>query len=328
MVPGLGTASLVGPLSPSPLIVFRHHLGTLLRMRTSSFLIRFLPPACLPHPRAIPLPPASPLSLPSLPPTPPPPRAFPPPPSPLPPPPPLFPPPHSPAPANLLLPGESPFPPAGSPPKAPAAARRPSRCEARAQHGGGGGRQSRHHKDIKARCAEGGGGSGGGARALLSVMPSMDLALRLKSVSVFAADNLRLNRPLHLLMCARRGEGEGESGMWKGEGWGEKGRGTKADHTTSPPPFSPSFSAPLPLSSLSSPFPPAHIPHPIALHALPIAGHFLLTNLLLPKLKETAKQEGAEARIVVVSSVRPPVPVPGAASALTPSTPRREGTTP
>ncbi|CAI6005975.1 unnamed protein product [Closterium sp. NIES-65] len=40
-------------------------------------------------------------------------------------------------------------------------------------------------------------------------------------------------------------------------------------------------------------------------------GHFLLTNLLLPKLKETAKQEGAEARIVIVSSAAHQFPYPG-----------------
>ncbi|GJP67893.1 hypothetical protein CLOP_g24651, partial [Closterium sp. NIES-67] len=55
-------------------------------------------------------------------------------------------------------------------------------------------------------------------------------------------------------------------------------------------------------------------------------GHFLLTNLLLPKLKETAKKDNTEARIVIVSSAAHQFPY-RVASAWTPSTPA-PGTTP
>ncbi|CAI5516575.1 unnamed protein product [Closterium sp. Naga37s-1] len=199
----------------------------------------------------------SPLS--SLPPPPPP--ALAPSPPPLPSPPPSFPP------ASLPLPiSSSPVnplsPPRGSPPKAPAAARR-QRCEARAQHGGGGGRQSRIIKDIEARCAEA-AGVPAAVRERVSVMP-LDLA-SLKSVSAFAADYLRLNRPLHLLI--------NNAGVMIC-------------------PFM------LTADGYENQFGTNHV------------GHFLLTNLLLPKLKETAKQEGAEARIVIVSSAAHQFPYPG-----------------
>ncbi|CAI6004851.1 unnamed protein product [Closterium sp. NIES-65] len=89
-----------------------------------------------------------------------------------------------------------------------------------------------------------------------------------------------------------------------------------ADRTTPPLPPSPPFfrpSAPPPPLFPFTLFPPspAHTPHPIASHVVPPLGHFLLTNLLLPKLKETAKQEGAEARIVIVSSAAHQFPYPG-----------------
>ncbi|CAI5965436.1 unnamed protein product [Closterium sp. NIES-65] len=91
---------------------------------------------------------------------------------------------------------------------------------------------------------------------------------------------------------------------------------TWADRTTPPLPPSPPFfrpSAPPPPLFPFTLFPPspAHTPHPIASHVVPPLGHFLLTNLLLPKLKETAKQEGAEARIVIVSSAAHQFPYPG-----------------
>ncbi|CAI5952154.1 unnamed protein product [Closterium sp. NIES-64] len=92
--------------------------------------------------------------------------------------------------------------------------------------------------------------------------------------------------------------------------------GGGADRTTPPLPPSPPFfrpSAPPPPLFPFTLFPPspAHTPHPIASHVVPPLGHFLLTNLLLPKLKETAKQEGAEARIVIVSSAAHQFPYPG-----------------
>ncbi|CAI5967788.1 unnamed protein product, partial [Closterium sp. NIES-65] len=248
-------------------------------------------------------------------------------------------------------------------------------------------------KDIEGRSAAA-AGVPAAVRERVSVMP-LDLA-SLKSVRAFAADYLRLNRPLHLLMYARRwrgcgGEGRGCGGEGRGRGrgrgnnagvmicpfmltadghenqfgtnhvgecreattwvsagrqpvgecreattWvsaGRQPRGrvygssdhegecrgaamTWADRTTPPLPPSPPFfrpSAPPPPLFPSIPFPPspAHIPHPIASHVVPPLGHFLLTNLLLPKLKETAKQEGAEARIVIVSSAAHQFPYPG-----------------
>ncbi|CAI5507702.1 unnamed protein product [Closterium sp. Naga37s-1] len=118
-------------------------------------------------------------------------------------------------------------------------------------------------KDIEARSAEA-AGVPAAVRERVSVMP-LDLA-SLKSVRAFAADYLRLNRPLHLLI--------NNAGvmicpfMLTADGY-ENQLGSN------------------------------HV------------GHFLLTNLLLPKLKETAKQEGAEARIVIVSSAAHQFPYPG-----------------
>ncbi|CAI5467666.1 unnamed protein product [Closterium sp. Yama58-4] len=120
-------------------------------------------------------------------------------------------------------------------------------------------------KDIEARsAAAAAGGVPPAVRERVSVMP-LDLG-SLKSVRAFAADYLRLNRPLHLLinnagvmMCPY---------MLTADGY-ENQFGTN------------------------------HV------------AHFLLTNLLLPKLKETAKQEGAEARIVIVSSAAHQFPYPG-----------------
>ncbi|CAI5967740.1 unnamed protein product [Closterium sp. NIES-65] len=174
-------------------------------------------------------------------------------------------------------------------------------------------------KDIEARSSAAAEVSAE-VRERVSVMP-LDLA-SLKSVR--AADYLRLNRPLHLLInnagvmiCPFMLTADGYENQFGTNHVGECREATTwADHTTSPPPFSPSFfRPPAPPSPLfpSIPFPPspAHIPHPIASHVVPPLGHFLLTNLLLPKLKETAKQEGAEARIVIVSSAAHQFPYPG-----------------
>ncbi|GJP67895.1 hypothetical protein CLOP_g24653 [Closterium sp. NIES-67] len=86
---------------------------------------------------------------------------------------------------------------------------------------------------------------------------ALDLA-SLKSVRAFAADYLRLNRPLHVLV--------NNAGVMLC-------------------PFM------LTADGYENQFGTNHV------------GHFLLTNLLLPKLKETAQQEGTETRIVLVSSM-------------------------
>ncbi|CAI5507711.1 unnamed protein product [Closterium sp. Naga37s-1] len=118
-------------------------------------------------------------------------------------------------------------------------------------------------KDIEARSAEA-AGVPAAVRERVSVMP-LDLA-SLKSVRAFAADYLRLNRPLHLLI--------NNAGVMIC-------------------PFM------LTADGYENQFGTNHV------------GHFLLTNLLLPKLKETAKKEGAEARIVIVSSAAHQFPYPG-----------------
>ncbi|CAI5979251.1 unnamed protein product [Closterium sp. NIES-64] len=108
-----------------------------------------------------------------------------------------------------------------------------------------------------------------------------------------------------------------EATTWVSAGRQPRGSwSSQADSTTPPLPPSPPFfrpSAPPPPLFPFTLFPPspAHTPHPIASHVVPPLGHFLLTNLLLPKLKETAKQEGAEARIVIVSSAAHQFPYPG-----------------
>ncbi|CAI5967732.1 unnamed protein product [Closterium sp. NIES-65] len=118
-------------------------------------------------------------------------------------------------------------------------------------------------KDIEGRSAAA-AGVPAAVRERVSVMP-LDLA-SLKSVRAFAADYLRLNRPLHLLI--------NNAGVMIC-------------------PFM------LTADGHENQFGTNHV------------GHFLLTNLLLPKLKETAKQEGAEARIVIVSSAAHQFPYPG-----------------
>ncbi|GJP43266.1 hypothetical protein CLOM_g2749 [Closterium sp. NIES-68] len=123
-------------------------------------------------------------------------------------------------------------------------------------------------KDIEGRLTAAGAGAGAGippaVRERVSVM-ALDLG-SLKSVRTFAADYLRLNRPLHVLvnnagvmMCPF---------MLTADGY-ENQVGTN------------------------------HV------------GHFLLTNLLLPKLKETAKKDNTEARIVIVSSAAHQFPYTG-----------------
>ncbi|GJP32086.1 hypothetical protein CLOM_g16623 [Closterium sp. NIES-68] len=98
----------------------------------------------------------------------------------------------------------------------------------------------------------------------VSVM-ALDLA-SLKSVRAFAADYLRLNRPLHVLV--------NNAGVMLC-------------------PFM------LTADGYENQFGTNHV------------GHFLLTNLLLPKLKETAQQEAAETRIVLVSSMGHKLAYPG-----------------
>ncbi|CAI5507700.1 unnamed protein product [Closterium sp. Naga37s-1] len=207
-------------------------------------------------------------------------------------------------------------------------------------------------KDIEARCAEA-AGVPAAVRERVSVMP-LDLA-SLKSVRAFAADYLRLNRPLHLLMCARRGRGRGRGslGIILPFLFTSSARPVpfppRRTHPTVP--FPSSLPIPRPLLTLPTnppshnppspapPIPPRPIqPHPTPPHSTPLGsnnagvmicpfmltadgyenqfgtnhvGHFLLTNLLRPKLKETAKQEGAEARIVIVSSAAHQFPYPG-----------------
>ncbi|CAI5965448.1 unnamed protein product [Closterium sp. NIES-65] len=72
-------------------------------------------------------------------------------------------------------------------------------------------------KDIEGRSAAA-AGVPAAVRERVSVMP-LDLA-SLKSVRAFAADYLRLNRPLHLLMYARRWKGCGGEGRGRGRGRG------------------------------------------------------------------------------------------------------------
>ncbi|GJP32084.1 hypothetical protein CLOM_g16622 [Closterium sp. NIES-68] len=119
-------------------------------------------------------------------------------------------------------------------------------------------------KDIEGRLTAAGAGAGAGippaVREHVSVM-ALDLG-SLKSVRAFAADYLRLNRPLNnagVMMC----------------------------------PFM------LTADGYENQFGTNHV------------GHFLLTNLLLPKLKETAKKDNTEARIVIVSSAAHQFPYPG-----------------
>ncbi|GJP38707.1 hypothetical protein CLOM_g23125 [Closterium sp. NIES-68] len=121
-------------------------------------------------------------------------------------------------------------------------------------------------KDIEGRAAAEAAGQAGKAPVgeRVSVM-ALDLA-SLKSVRAFAADYLRLNRPLHVLV--------NNAGVMLC-------------------PFM------LTADGYENQFGTNHV------------GHFLLTNLLLPKLKETAQQEGTEARIVVVSSAAHKMPYPG-----------------
>ncbi|GJP38705.1 hypothetical protein CLOM_g23123 [Closterium sp. NIES-68] len=115
-------------------------------------------------------------------------------------------------------------------------------------------------KDLEGKiAAEAAAAAAGGVpaavRERVSVM-ALDLA-SLKSVRAFAADYLRLNRPLHVLV--------NNAGVMMC-------------------PFM------LTADGYENQFGTNHV------------GHFLLTNLLLPKLKETAKKEGTEARVVIVSS--------------------------
>ncbi|CAI6004843.1 unnamed protein product [Closterium sp. NIES-65] len=72
-------------------------------------------------------------------------------------------------------------------------------------------------KDIEGRSAAA-AGVPAAVRERVSVMP-LDLA-SLKSVRAFAADYLRPNRPLHLLMYARRWKGCGGEGRGRGRGRG------------------------------------------------------------------------------------------------------------
>ncbi|CAI5952158.1 unnamed protein product [Closterium sp. NIES-64] len=72
-------------------------------------------------------------------------------------------------------------------------------------------------KDIEGRSAAA-AGVPAAVRERVSVMP-LDLA-SLKSVRAFAADYLRPNRPLHLLMYAQRWKGCGGEGRGRGRGRG------------------------------------------------------------------------------------------------------------